>query len=374
MPHEKIPFLDLQAENGRLIPSIREAMDRVMGQGAFILGPEVTQFESEIAEYLGVSHAVGVSSGTDALLVALMELGIGDGDEVVTTPFSFFATAGCIARLGAKPVFVDIEPNTFNIDCTLVDNAITERTRAILPVHLFGQPCDMKTLKDIALRRGVPIVEDAAQAVGARVNEGPIGALGVFGCFSFFPSKNLGGFGDGGLVTTQDGARAERIRILRAHGSNPKYFHKVIGGNFRLDALQAAVLRVKLPHLEHWTQARRANAARYNTLFREAGLTPGPIRTPEVIEKGHVYNQYVIRVEKRDDLQKHLHSQGIETAIYYPLPLHVQECFSYLDYKHGSLPKAEQASSEVLALPVYPELGTDRQERIVSAIKGFFTR
>ncbi|MGF1469305.1 MAG: DegT/DnrJ/EryC1/StrS family aminotransferase [Sandaracinaceae bacterium] len=365
-----IPILDLQAQNGPLRGAIRAALDRVIANNAFILGSEVKAFEEEAAAFLDVPHAIGVSSGTDALLVALMALGVGPGDEVVTTPFSFFATAGVIHRLGARPVFVDIDPATYNLDPSQVAGAITPRTKAILPVHLYGQPCDWAALADVA--GGVPIVEDAAQAIGAEAGEGRVGGLGRLACFSFYPSKNLGAFGDGGLVTTRDADLAEKVRRLRVHGAHPKYFHATVGGNFRLDALQAAVLRVKLPHLPRWTDARRRNATRYDRLFAEAGLPAGAVTTPVRRSAGHVYNQYVIRAERRDELQAHLKRQGIGTVIYYPRPLHLQGCFAELGYREGDLPVVEEASRSVLALPVYPELGEARQRRVVGAVASFY--
>ncbi|MEM9073185.1 MAG: DegT/DnrJ/EryC1/StrS family aminotransferase [Myxococcota bacterium] len=365
MSLESIPMLDVAAQNAPFADELRAAFDRVLTSGRFILGPEVAAFEEEVAAYLGVKHAIGVSSGTDALLVALMALDVGPGDEVITTPFTFFATGGCIARLGARPVFVDIDPETFNLDVSQI--RITERTKAIVPVHLFGQSCDMKELTQVA--GGVPVIEDAAQALGARCGDTPVGTLGAFGCFSFFPSKNLGAFGDGGLVTTNDDDLAEKARVLRAHGSKPKYFHAVVGGNFRLDALQAALLRVKLPHLDGWHRARQENAAFYDSFFQEAG--PSSLRTPVRREEGHVYNQYVVRTDRRDELQQHLRDQGIATAIYYPRPLHLQQCFEDLGYRPGSLPQAEKAASEVLAIPVFPDLGPARLNRIAQTITTF---
>lgn len=364
-------MLDVPAQNEPLLDRLLDRAADVIRSGHYILGPEVDAFEREIARHLGVEHAIGVSSGTDALLVALMALGIGPGDEVVTTPFSFFATAGCIARVGATPVFVDIRPDTFNIDVTQVASAITERTRAILPVHLFGQACDMKALWEVACQHDLPIVEDAAQAVGTTSPAGPVGKLGVYGCFSFFPSKNLGGFGDAGLVTASDDTLAEKARVLRAHGAKPKYHHAVIGGNFRLDALQAALLRVKLPALEGWTAQRRSNAARYDAAFRSAGLATDLLRPPTRRFDGHIYNQYVIRSSRRDELASYLRQRGIATAIYYPVPLHRQACFEYLGYQRGSLPEAEKASGEVLALPIFAGLGESRQDRIIDAVLGF---
>lgn len=365
---DRIPMLDLEAQNGPLMPRILESIESVARAGRFILGPDVDAFEKEIAAYVGSAHAIGVSSGTDALLVALMALDIGPGDEVVTTPFTFFATAGCISRVGAKPVFVDIDPATFSLDPSRLEAAITPRTKAIVPVHLFGRACAMGPIAEIARRAKVPLIEDAAQSLGAVADLGRVGTLGAFGCFSFFPSKNLGCFGDGGLVTTDDPALAERVRVLRAHGSKPKYFHAYIGGNFRLDALQAAVLRVKLPSLDGWTAARRENAMRYDAWFRELGLPASRLTLPDVSDAGQVWNQYVIRTDRRDELQRALAGAGIETAIYYPLALHRQQCFADLGYEEGAFPEAERASREVLALPVYSEIGPERQRRVVDAV------
>jgi dTDP-4-amino-4,6-dideoxygalactose transaminase len=363
-----IPLLDLTAENTPLLPEIREAFERVFAKNAFVLGQEVEFFEREVAAYLGVKHAIGVSSGTDALLVAMMALGIGPGDEVVTSPFSFFATAGCIARLGAKPVFVDIDPDTFNLDPNGVGAALSERTRAIMPVHLYGQPADMSALRAISEAFAVPIVEDAAQAIGAHHALGPVGGLGALAAFSFYPTKNLGGFGDGGLVTTDDDDLAQRVRILRVHGGERRYYHAVIGGNFRLDGLQGAVLRVKLPHLTKWTEARKKNAALYDLLFLEEDVPDGALTTPKKVEPGHVFNQYVVRVRDRDRLKAHLTDRRIGSEVYYPLPLHLQECFAGLGHGVGSFPESERAASEVLALPIHPALAQSEVERIVSEI------
>ena len=374
MSEDAIPMLDVAAQNGPLIDRLTEKAAEVIRSGHYILGPEVAAFEREVADYIGADHAVGVSSGTDALMVALMVLGIGRGDEVITTPFTFFATAGCIARVGATPVFVDIRPDTFNIDVEQVGAAVTQRTRAILPVHLFGQACDMAALSGVATKHGLPIIEDAAQAIGTKSPAGPVGSLGAFGCFSFFPSKNLGGFGDGGLVTTQDSVLADKARVMRAHGSNPKYYHSVIGGNFRIDALQAALLRVKLPELEEWTSRRRENAARYDAAFSASGLDESLLRPPPRRFEGHIYNQYVLRTSRRDELQAHLQAEKIATAIYYPVPLHRQECFAHLGYGEGSLPVSEQASREVLALPIFAGLGRARQKRVIDAVIGFLSR
>ena len=366
-----IPLLDLAAQNGPLLHEVRAAFERVFAKNAFILGQEVEFFEREVAAYIGVKHAIGVSSGTDALLVAMMALGIGPGDEVVTSPFTFVATGGSIARLGARPVFVDIDPETFNLDAGAVGTALSERTRAIMPVHLFGQPCDMSALNSISEAFSVPLIEDAAQAIGAHHALGPIGALGALACFSFYPSKNLGGFGDGGLVTTNDDALAERVRALRTHGGERRYYHAFIGGNFRLDALQGAVLRVKLPHVTRWMHDRRKNAALYDLLFLEEDLPEGSLVTPFRVEPGHVFNQYVIRVRSRDRLRAHLTDRRIGSEIYYPRPLHLQECFRALGQGEGSFPESERAASEVLALPIYAELEQEQIERVVSEVAGF---
>lgn len=367
-----VPLLDLDAQNHPLLAEFRAAFDRVVTSSHFILGPEVDAFEKECAKYIGAKHAIGVSSGTDALLLCMMGLGIGPGDEVITSPFSFFATAGCIARVGATPVFVDIDPVTYNLDPKLVEAAVTPKTKAIMPVHLFGQSANMGALCELPSTRRIPIVEDAAQAIGAKSRVGNVGTIGNFGCFSFFPSKNLGAFGDAGLVTTNDDAMAEKLRVLRAHGSKPKYFHSMIGGNFRIDALQAAILRVKLPHLDEWTKGREKNAALYTELFTKAGLASETLGLPKKVEPRHVYNQYVIRTKRRDDLRKHLTAAGIGTEIYYPKCLHLQECFTHLGYKEGSLPQAESAAQEVLALPIYAELGEERIKRVVDEVTRFF--
>jgi dTDP-4-amino-4,6-dideoxygalactose transaminase len=318
-----------------------------------------------VAAYSGAAHAVGVSSGTDALLACLMVEGIGPGDEVITSPYTFFATAGAVARVGARPVFADIDPVTFNINADLVEKLITPRTRAIIPVHLYGQMADMDAIMAIAGRRNLVVIEDAAQAIGAEHAGRRAGSVGHYGCFSFFPSKNLGGAGDGGMVVTNDARRADMLRWFRNHGANPKYTHRFVGGNFRLDALQAAVVNVKLRHLDSWTEARRANARRYDRLISGAGL-PGSsgIRPPATVTDRHIFNQYVIRAPRRDELRKHLAACGIGTEVYYPIPLHLQECFAGLGYKPGSLPESEEAARATLALPVYPEV-TDAQARHV---------
>jgi dTDP-4-amino-4,6-dideoxygalactose transaminase len=365
---EPIPLLDLNAQHAAISDELRAAFERVLASGQFILGPELEHFEREIASYLGAPHALGISSGTDALLLALMALDVGPGDEVIAPTFSFFATAGAIARLGATPVFVDIEPHTFNLDVARVEAKLSPRTKAIIPVDLFGQTCDLERLLPLAQAHGVPIIEDAAQALGASSREHRAGVDTAFGCYSFFPSKNLGALGDGGLLTVRDPQLAQRARVLRAHGAEPKYYHSLVGGNFRLDALQAAFLRVKLPHLPRWTAARRQNAQLYDRLFAEAGLDPALLQTPVRVFEGHVYNQYVIRTPRRDELQKALRAQGIGCEVYYPVPLHLQQCFEYLGVKAGSLPVAERAAREVLALPIFAELGEARIERVVRAV------
>jgi dTDP-4-amino-4,6-dideoxygalactose transaminase len=364
-----VPLLDLEAQYRPLRDEILAAITRVCDSQRFILGPEVEALERELAQYVGVPEAISVSSGTDALLAALMALGIGPGDEVVTPTFSFFATAGCVARLGATPVLVDIDPITYNVDPGRIRAVLTSRTRAIIPVHLYGLCADMDPIMEIARDTGVAVVEDAAQAIGATYDESTqAGTIGTVGCFSFFPSKNLGAFGDGGLITTNDSALAHEIRLLRNHGAEPKYFHKRVGGNFRLDALQAAVLRVKLPHLARWTSMRQANAARYDTLFESRGLTDRitlPVAPPD---RRHIYNQYVIRVPERDRVRQFLADRGIGTEIYYPVPFHLQACFADLGHSHGDFPNAEAAASSVLALPIYGELTVEQQTVVVDAL------
>lgn len=336
------------------------------------MGPEVEGLERELEAYLGVHHAIGMSSGTDALLAALMALGIGAGDEVITSTYSFFATAGCVARVGAKPVLVDIQADTFNIDPDQTIAAMTPRTRAIVPVHLFGQSADLMPILNATTKANVPIIEDAAQAIGAAYWDHAVGTFGAIAAFSFFPTKNLGGFGDGGVVTTNDPSLARQLRLVRNHGMEPKYYHHLVGGNFRLDALQAAVLRVKLPYLAEWTAARQRNAARYRTLFENAGVLD-TVRLPtEAPQRSHIYNQFVIRVPKRDALKQHLDEHGIGTEIYYPIPFHLQECFASLGYKDGAFPEAERAANDSLALPIYPELTEGQQAAVVDAIKAFY--
>ena len=364
-----VPLLDLKAQFAPIRDEVLAAVQRVCESQQFILGPEVEAFEREMTERIGSRHAIGVSSGTDALLVAMMALGIGPGDEVITSTYSFFATAGCIARLGARPVLVDVDPQTFNIDVDGVRASLGPRTRAIVPVHLFGQCAELAPLLELSATHGVPLVEDAAQAIGAVYHGRQAGTFGALGCFSFFPSKNLGAFGDGGLVTTDDDGLAASVRALRNHGAERQYFHRTVGGNFRLDALQAAVLRVKAPHLATWTAARQRNAARYRDLFRAYGLEE-VVRWPtEAPDRTHIYNQFVIRVPERDRLRAALQARGIATAIYYPVPLHLQECFSTLGYREGELPQAEAAARESLALPIFGELTLEQQEYVVNEIR-----
>jgi dTDP-4-amino-4,6-dideoxygalactose transaminase len=369
-----IPLLDLQGQYKPLREDLLAAIARVCDSQRFIGGPEVEGFERDAAAYLGVPHAVGLSSGTDAILVALMALGIGPGDEVITPTFSFFATAGCVSRLGATPKLVDIDPLTYNIDPVAAEAAISSRTRAIIPVHLYGQCADMDAILETAKRRGIAVVEDAAQAMGAAYKGRRAGSMGQAGCFSFFPSKNLGAFGDAGLLVTGDETIAHEVRLLRNHGAGQgtgaggKYYHKRIGGNFRLDALQAAVLRVKLPHLERWSAMRRANADRYDRLFAESAAADRITRPARVPECVHIFNQYVIRVPDRDAVRAKLDAAGIGTEIYYPVPFHLQECFAPLGYRRGDFPAAEAAAEETLALPIYGELTEAQQREVVSAL------
>jgi dTDP-4-amino-4,6-dideoxygalactose transaminase len=366
----KVPLLDLKAQYQSISAEIKDAIDRVLESQYFINGPQVKECEAAVAAYCNCNYGIGVSSGTDAILVCLMAEGIGPGEEVITTPYTFFATAGCIARVGATPVFVDIDPETYNINPALIEQKITFRTKAIMPVHLFGQMADMDPIMEIARRHNLVVIEDAAQAIGAEDKERRAGSIGYYGCLSFFPSKNLGCFGDGGMVVTNDPARAEKMAILRGHGSKPKYYHKVIGGNFRLDTLQAAIVTVKLRHLDGWTGGRRRNAARYDRLLSAAGLIPG-ITPPANRASRHIFNQYAIRTRQRDELQKYLKEQGIGTEVYYPVPMHLQECFAYLGHKVGDFPESEKATKESLALPVYPELTDDQAAYVVRNIREF---
>jgi dTDP-4-amino-4,6-dideoxygalactose transaminase len=364
-----VPLLDLQAQYQPLRDELLAAVTRVCDSQRFILGPEVDALERELAGALGVAHAVTVSSGTDAILATLMALGVGPGDEVITPTFSFFATAGCVARVGGTPKLVDIDPASYNVDAQAVRAAITSKTKAIVPVHLYGQMADMAALMNVANERGIPVIEDACQAIGALQHGREAGTIGTAGCFSFFPSKNLGAFGDAGLVVTNDDGLAHELKLLRNHGAEPKYFHKRIGGNFRLDALQAAVLRVKLPHLDRWTEARRANARRYDELFADAGLTSKLGLPRELPGFRHIFNQYIVRVPERDRVRGYLTEQGIGTEIYYPVPFHLQECFAALGHRRGDFPHAEEAADSTLALPIYGELTVQQQQAVVSAIR-----
>jgi len=365
-----LPFLDLKAQFAEIRGEVLEAVTRVLESQYFILGPEVDALERELAEYVGAEFAVGCASGSDALLLAQMAIGIESGDEVITSPFTFGATAGAIARLNAKPVFVDIHPDTFNFDEQRLEAAITSRTRAIMPVHLFGLPANMDAVVEIARKYDLAVIEDAAQAIGARWREKSIGSLGTCGCFSFFPSKNLGGAGDGGMIVTNDPQLAERLRVLRVHGARKKYRYEMLGMNSRLDALQATILRVKLRYLESWTADRRRNAETYRDLFADYNLSVALPCSPE--NSFHVYNQYSIRVPRRDELQTHLRDRGIPTEVYYPGPLHIEPAFAYLGYREGDFPNAEMVCREVLSLPIYPELTLDHQRAVVAAIARFY--
>ena len=369
-----VPLLDLQAQYRPIRADILAAIERVCDSQRFIMGPEITALEGEMAAMLGVRHAIAVSSGTDALLLALMALGITAGDEVVTPTYSFFATAGAVVRLGATPVLVDIDDTTFNLDPEKLAGAVTPRTKAIIPVHLFGQSADMDPILDIAARAHVPVVEDAAQAIGASYKSRPLGGLGAFGCFSFFPSKNLGAFGDAGLLTTNDAGLAKQAKLLRTHGMEPRYYHHIVGANFRMDALQAAILRVKAPHLAEWTAARRANADRYRSLFRDAGVLDRVTLPEEAADRWHIYNQFVIRTTDRDGLKSHLDARGIGNEIYYPVPFHLQPCFASLGHRAGDFPEAERAAGQSLAVPIYSELTAAQQETVVGAVAEFVNR
>jgi dTDP-4-amino-4,6-dideoxygalactose transaminase len=366
-----IPLLDLKAQYATIRDEIRAAVDRVLESQQFILGPEVEALEREVAAYSQCEFGIGISSGTDAILAALMAIGIQPGDEVIMPPYTFFATAGCVTRLGAKPVFVDIDPQTFNINPTQIEAAITARTRAVMPVHLFGQCAEMDPLLDIARRHNLFVIEDAAQAIGAEYRGKRAGSMGQLGCFSFFPSKNLGGIGDGGMLTTNDRALAERVKLLRNHGAQPKYYHRIVGGNFRLDAIQAAALRVKLKCLDQWSAARQRNATAYRRLFAKAGLTTIGLPS-EAPARRHIYNQFVIRASQRDALMAFLKQRNIGTEVYYPVSLHQQECFADLGYRAGDFPESERAARETLALPIYPELTEAMQDIVVNAIAEFY--
>jgi dTDP-4-amino-4,6-dideoxygalactose transaminase len=379
----KVPLLDLTRLDSAEADGLRAAFERVLKSGVYIMGPELEAMEREFTAAIGCRHALGLSSGTDALLLALMALGIGPGDEVVCPTFTFFATAGTVWRLGARPAFTDVDPRTYNCTPEQVAAAITPRTKAIMPVHLFGQCADMTGILRVAAARRIPVVEDAAQAIGARHQGRQAGAMGTFGCFSFFPSKNLGCLGDAGLLTTDDDALAEQSRVLRVHGGKPKYHHKVVGGNFRMDALQAALLRVRLPRLPAMTATRRENALRYLELFQEARVaSDSPVDVPAgriglpAIGPDHTVNQFTIRVGggRRDALRDALVQQGIGCEIYYPIPLHLQECFRELGLQKGAFPHSERASQEVLSLPVFPGLRLDEQRRVVAAVAAFCQR
>jgi len=370
----KVPLLDLKAQYQPIRKEVMAALESACDDQAFILGARVADLEKDIQSYIGASQAVGVASGSDALLLALLACGVGPGDEVVTVPYTFFATAGSISRLGARPVFVDIKPDTFNMDPALLESAITPRTKAILPVHLYGQCAEMEPILQIAAKRKLLVIEDAAQAIGATWRGRKAGVLGQVGCFSFFPSKNLGGFGDGGMITTNDQVLADRVRMLRVHGSRVKYVHEMIGMNSRLDALQAAVLRVKLKYLEEWTKGRQRNAARYESLFKDADLLNHVTLPTVTAENRHVYNQYVIWAARRDQLRAFLQEQGVGTEIYYPMPLHLQVCYKDLGYRQGTFPQAECAAEESLALPIFAELTADQQAYVVETITAFYRR
>ncbi|MBN1291169.1 MAG: DegT/DnrJ/EryC1/StrS family aminotransferase [Candidatus Latescibacteria bacterium] len=367
-----VPLLDLKAQYETIRNEIDAAVKEVFESQYFILGPKVKEFEEQVAEYVGAGYAIGCASGTDALLLALMAIDIQPGDEVITSPYTFFATGGSIARLGAKIVFCDIKPDTYNMNPSLLEHLITDRTKAIIPVHLFGLMAEMDKINAIAAKKNIPVIEDAAQAIGSSSPFGKAGVAGTIGCFSFFPSKNLGAAGDGGMVTTNNENLAEKLRILRVHGSKPKYYHHVVGINSRLDALQAAILQVKLRYLDAWSEERRENALTYNRLFSD--LTDADMVTTPVIPEGygHIFNQYVIRVKNRDDLKDYLKDKGIGSEIYYPVPLHLQDCFKELGCKKGDMPESEKAADTTLALPVYPELTDEMQKYVVETIRTFY--
>jgi dTDP-4-amino-4,6-dideoxygalactose transaminase len=363
----EVPLLDLKAQYATIKEQVLAAIGEVLDSQVCIGGPMVLELEKQIAAVSDCQYAVGVSSGTDAILNCLMSLNVGPGDEVITTPFTFFATVGCIARVGARPVFVDIDPRTYNIDANQVDTAVTRRTKAIIPVHLFGQMADMDPIVGVADRYELAVIEDAAQSITSTYKRRKAGSIGTAGCFSFFPSKNLGGIGDGGMVVTNDEELYKRLLIMRNHGMEPKYYHRFVGANFRLDPIQAAALLVKLPHLEAWSEARRRNAAYYDRKF--AGT---PVQTPFIRpECGTIYNQYCIRVPRRAEVVAHLKANKIGCEIYYPVPAHLQECFAYLDYVQGDFPESERAAAEVMALPIYPELTDEMKDTVVENILAF---
>ena len=369
-----VPLLDLKAQYHVIKPEVLSAIETVCDEQGFVLGPRVVAFEEATAQYIGSRYAIGCASGSDALLLSLMAMGVKAGDEVITIPFTFFATAGAISRLGAKPVFVDIQPDTFNIDPALIEQAVTPRTKAIIPVHLFGQCADMAAINEIAKRKKIYVIEDACQAIGAAQQGKRAGILGDTGCFSFFPSKNLGGFGDGGLITTNDKALADSMAMLRVHGSQVRYLHEAIGINSRLDALQAAVLQVKLKYLDQWNEGRRRNAERYQQLFAKTKHADCVVLPPTVAGNFHVYNQFTVRVPKRDELRAFLKEKGVGTEVYYPLPMHLQNCYRDLGHQKGSFPLSEQAAEEVLSIPIYPELTDAQQGYVVDTIVEFYRR
>jgi dTDP-4-amino-4,6-dideoxygalactose transaminase len=368
-----VPLFDLKPQYSIIRDEVRDALDRILDSQQFVLGSEGSALEAEVARYCQTKFAVGCASGSDALLLALMSLRIGSGDEVITTSFTFFATGAAITRLGARPVFVDIDEHTFNMDIARVEAAITPRTKAIIAVHIYGQCVDMDPLLEIAARHGIPIIEDTAQAIGAEDRDRRAGSMGTVGCLSFYPSKNLGAAGDAGMLVTNDEEHERRLRMLHVHGEQQKYYHDEVGVNSRLDEIQAAVLRIKLPHLEDWIRGRQQQAARYESMFAAAGLSQN-IRSPFVRPDGrHVYHLFVIRVgDQSDALRAHLSARGVGNGVYYPVPLHLQKCFSYLGYQRGDLPKAEAAAAETVALPLYPELTESQQEYVVSTIANFF--
>lgn len=369
----KVPMLDLTEQYENLKSEIIEALDTVMTSSRFILGENVKKLEEDVAKFSNAAYGIGCGNGSDAIHISLQAIGVGPGDEVITTPFTFFATAGSISRTGAKPVFVDIEPDTFNIDADKIEDAITEKTKAILPVHLYGQMADMEKIMEIAKKHNLGVVEDAAQAINAKQNGIKVGEVSSAATYSFFPTKNLGAYGDGGMIVTNDPDVAEKCRIIRVHGSKKKYYHSVLGYNSRLDELQAAILNVKFPHLEDWSEKRREKAAVYSKLLKEK--LGGEVVIPVEKEGNyHVFHQYTIRVQNRDQLQQFLNEEGIATMIYYPLPLHLQPVFSDLGYKEGDFPNAEKACKEVLSLPMYPELKTEQQEYVVSKIAEFYQK
>lgn len=367
---KNIPLLDLQAQLATIRGEVLTAVEKVLDSGQYIMGPEVKAFEEEVANYVGVKHAVGVGNGTDALLLALDAAGIGAGDEVITTPFTFFATSEVVSRLGATPVFVDIDPKTYNIDVEQIKAKINEKTKAIIPVHIFGQPANMDEIMELAEKHNLFVLEDAAQAMGSEYKGRKIGSLGHAATYSFFPTKNLGGYGDGGMVVTNDDELASKIRILRVHGSNPKYYHSVLGYNSRLDAIQAAILRIKLRHLDDWNNARRQKAALYNELLKDT-----PLVTPYAAEdRKHIYHLYIVQAEDRDDLMAYLKEKGISTGVYYPVPLHRQKVYESLGYGEGSIPNAEYMAKRTFALPLYAELSDETIHAIVDTIKTYYNK